>query len=222
MAKLKMARKSTFVDMTAMCDVAFLLLTFFILATKIKPPEAVEVRTPASTSTTQIPDNFMLMSLSKDGRVYFNIENLNAREALINYLNENKGLGLTAKEIQNFKEANSIGVPFNQLKSYLDLSVADRTKFDKKAPGIPVDTTGNFETNELAYWIRATRMLNPDYLIAIKADGAAAYPYVKKIIGTLGHQKIYRFNFITESKGIPPGSPLAQERAEKIKKGIVE
>ncbi|HTO16986.1 MAG TPA: biopolymer transporter ExbD [Edaphocola sp.] len=222
MAKLKMARKSTFVDMTAMCDVAFLLLTFFILATKIKPPEAVDVRTPASTSTTQIPDDYMLMSLSKDGRVFFSIDNLNARETLINYINENKGLGLTGSEIQKFKEAGSIGVPFNQLKSYLGLSVSDRTKFDKKAPGIPVDTTDNFDTNELAYWIRATRLTNQDLRIAIKADGDAAYPYVHNIIRTLGKLKIFTFNFITESKGVPPGTPLANERAEKLKKGIVE
>ncbi|MEY4291989.1 MAG: hypothetical protein RIQ61_366, partial [Bacteroidota bacterium] len=33
MPKVKIPRKSTVVDMTAMCDVAFLLLTFFMLAT---------------------------------------------------------------------------------------------------------------------------------------------------------------------------------------------
>ena len=37
MARAKIKRGSTTVDMTAMCDVAFLLLTFFILATKFKP-----------------------------------------------------------------------------------------------------------------------------------------------------------------------------------------
>ena len=37
MARAKIPRKSTNIDMTAMCDVAFLLLSFFILATKFKP-----------------------------------------------------------------------------------------------------------------------------------------------------------------------------------------
>ncbi len=41
MGRAKIPRKSTTIDMTAMCDVAFLLLSFFILATKFKPPEAL-------------------------------------------------------------------------------------------------------------------------------------------------------------------------------------
>jgi biopolymer transport protein ExbD len=211
MPKVKIPRQSTHVDMTAMCDVAFLLLTFFILATKIKPQEPVEVRTPASTSTMPIPEDYLLLTLSKEGKVYYSVDNLNARESIIQYISENKGLNLNKKQIQTFKEAGSIGVPFNQLSSYLNLSVADRNKFDKTAPGIPTDTTGNFDTNELAYWVRATRYNNPKIRIAIKADGEAAYPHMKKVIGTLGKLKIFRFNFITESKGVPPGSALDQE-----------
>lgn len=221
MPKVKLPRKGTFVDMTAMCDVAFLLLTFFILATKIKPNEPVEVRTPSSTSTQQIPDDYMLLTLSKDGRVYFSLDNLNLRQKLIEYINDGKGLKLTSNEVKSFKEAGSIGLPFNQLKSYLDLHPSDRAKYDKEAPGIPVDTTGNFETNELAYWVRAARIVGSmpdedgrsyDLRIAIKADGESAYPYMQKIIGTLGKLKIFRFNFVTESKGVPAGTALAQQQ----------
>ena len=50
MARPKIARKSTNVDMTAMCDVAFLLLSFFILTTKPKPSEAVPIQTPKSVA----------------------------------------------------------------------------------------------------------------------------------------------------------------------------
>ena len=56
MPKVKMPRKSTNVDMTAMCDVAFLLLTFFMLATKFKPEEPVTVVTPNSISEIPLPD----------------------------------------------------------------------------------------------------------------------------------------------------------------------
>ena len=47
MGRAKLPRKSTNIDMTAMCDVAFLLLSFFILTTKFKPAEAIAVETPS-------------------------------------------------------------------------------------------------------------------------------------------------------------------------------
>src|SRR5450755_1817485 len=61
MGRAKLPRKSTNIDMTAMCDVAFLLLSFFILATKFKPPEALSVVTPSSVSTKveQEKNNFV-------------------------------------------------------------------------------------------------------------------------------------------------------------------
>jgi hypothetical protein len=48
MAKIKMSKNVASIDMTAMCDVAFLLLTFFILTATAKTPEALPVTTPAS------------------------------------------------------------------------------------------------------------------------------------------------------------------------------
>src|SRR6188508_2026041 len=56
MAKIKMKKKSTSTDMTAMCDVAFLLLTFFILTATAKVPEPLPVDTPSSTVQTKLPD----------------------------------------------------------------------------------------------------------------------------------------------------------------------
>ena len=57
MAKITMSKKATSIDMTAMCDVAFLLLTFFILTATAKQPEALPVDTPASTVQTKLPEN---------------------------------------------------------------------------------------------------------------------------------------------------------------------
>ena len=57
MPKIKVPRKSTFVDMTAMCDVAFLLLTFFMLTAKFRPQEAVMVDIPASISKIKVPES---------------------------------------------------------------------------------------------------------------------------------------------------------------------
>ena len=56
MGRAKIKRGSTNIDMTAMCDVAFLLLSFFILTTKFKPSEAVEVSPPSSVAAKAAPE----------------------------------------------------------------------------------------------------------------------------------------------------------------------
>lgn len=213
MPKIKLPRKSTHIDMTAMCDVAFLLLTFFMLATKFKPQEPVAVRTPASVSTDQIPEGFMLITLDKNGRVFFGVDNLNAKNDIINAVNTDKNLGLDQNQINAFINGSSFGVPISQLKAYLSVSPAEQAELDKKASGIPTDTTNN-PSNELAYWISASRpYLEGGGRFAIKADGEAGYPMIHKVIQTLGNLQIFRFNFITDSKGVPAGSALAEELA---------
>ena len=50
MAKVKVKRKSTFIDMTAMSDVTVLLLTFFMLTSTFIQKEPVTVTTPGSVT----------------------------------------------------------------------------------------------------------------------------------------------------------------------------
>src|SRR5689334_8050936 len=123
MPKVKVPRKSTNIDMTAMCDVAFLLLSFFILATQFKPTEKLEVKTPTSVST-KVADlkDVVLITFDKDGKVFFSVSDDNGAEKadIIEAVNTSKNLGLTAQEMQIFKNAQSyIGVPFSELKSFL-------------------------------------------------------------------------------------------------------
>lgn len=207
MGRAKLPRKSTNVDMTAMCDVAFLLLTFFMLATKFKPDEPVTVVTPNSISEIPIPDtDIMLITVDKDGRIFFSVDNKNVRRSLIEDINEYKNLNLTNQEMDAFAIGASVGVPFSQLKSYLEADPAQQKEFDKTTKGVPVDTTVTSEQNELAAWIRTARNNNPKLRIAIKADGDASYPEIKKVIQTLEGWKIFKFNLITGLKAVPPGT----------------
>ncbi|NDC78256.1 MAG: hypothetical protein EBZ67_10355 [Chitinophagia bacterium] len=50
-------------DMTPFVDVAFLILTFFILATKFKPEDAVEVKTPGSVSSIAVPEKIRVYAM---------------------------------------------------------------------------------------------------------------------------------------------------------------
>lgn len=63
------------IDMTPMVDVAFLLLIFFMSTTQFKPPEAVAVRLPASSSEIHIPETgTILLTVTRDGKVFISSE----------------------------------------------------------------------------------------------------------------------------------------------------
>lgn len=212
MGNHKMPKKSTNVDMTAMCDVAFLLLTFFMLATQFKPDEPVTVTTPNSISEVPLPDaDIMLITVDPEGRIFFSIDDQNVRLDLINKLDEEKGLNLTDAEKQSFMIGASVGVPFNQLKSYLAAPMEEKAKLDKTVPGIPTDSTVTSENNELALWIKEARYSNPKLRITIKADAKASYPDIKEVISTLEGWKIFKFSLITGLKAVPPGTAAFEE-----------
>ncbi|HEY4154619.1 MAG TPA: biopolymer transporter ExbD, partial [Puia sp.] len=157
MARAKLPRKSTTVDMTAMCDVAFLLLSFFILATKFKPPEALKVDTPNSVSTKIVLDkNVVQVTIDKAGKVYFSVSESNPSQKaeILNSINTSKNLGLTEAEKKNFINVPNayIGVPFSQLKGYLDKNPEELKNLN--IPGIPVLDSN---ANEMVDWLRAAQ-----------------------------------------------------------------
>src|ERR1035437_1635235 len=167
MPKVKVPRKSTNIDMTAMCDVSFLLLTFFMLTTKFKADEPVIVQTPKSISEIKLPDNdIMSITVTKDGRVYYGVDGKFNREKLLQKISP-------------------------KLKSFLDLPPEQRK--DIQQPGIPIDSTNN----ELGVWILNGRLANPNYRIAIRGDGDCPYPVIKKVISTLQAWHVNKFNLIT-------------------------
>lgn len=207
MPHAKLPRQSTHIDMTAMCDVAFLLLTFFMLATKFKPEEPVVVKTPSSISEIPLPDkDIMLLTVDTKGRIFFAIDNPKMRSMLIDDINGERNLNLSATEKKAFTLDASIGIPFNQLKSYLAATPDQQKAMETNAPGIPVDTSVLSPNNELAAWIKSARNTNPQLRICIKADGDASYPKVQNIIKTLEGWHLFKFNLITNLKAVPPGT----------------
>ena len=192
MSKVKVPRKSTYVDMTAMTDVAFLLLTFFMLATKFKPDEPVIVDTPSSISEIKLPEvDIMQITVDKDGKVFFNVDGKGTREALLTRMGEKYSIVFTEEDQKQFSLIPSFGFPISQLKGYLETPTDKRKEFPQT--GIPCDSTNN----ELADWIWQTRLSNNNVRVAIKGDQQTNLPVVKQIISTLQDKKVNRFNFIT-------------------------
>jgi biopolymer transport protein ExbD len=208
MPKVKVPRKSTNIDMTAMCDVAFLLLSFFILTTKFKASDALQVTTPKSVSTKAVEaKNTVLITMDKEGKVYFSVgdEDVDQKSEIIDMVDQTKGLGLTAQEKAAWKRgASYVGVPFSQLKSYLQLSPDQLKAFN--SPGIPVDTANN----ELLIWVRAaaTAYQGKKMNLLVKGDNDAKYPSFKGVIDAAKKNEIFKFSMITDPEGVPAGTDL--------------
>jgi biopolymer transport protein ExbD len=68
--------------MTAMCDVAFLLLTFFILTATAKIPEPIAVDTPNSTVKSKLPENNLVTITVGKGKenMFFDIKGRELRK----------------------------------------------------------------------------------------------------------------------------------------------
>ena len=83
MAHRKKKRVSIKIDMTPMVDVAFLLLTFFMLTTQFKAPEDVQIILPSSHSAIKLPErDVMIISVEKDGKIYLGLDSPNLRVRL--------------------------------------------------------------------------------------------------------------------------------------------
>ena len=198
MARVKVPRKSTHIDMTAMCDVAFLLLTFFILTAKPRPQDPIPVDIPSSSVEVAIPDeNVLLLTIGDGGKVFYTVDGADVRKQTLLQMGEKYKINFTPEEQNKFMSTTIFGVPIGSLKQFLALDGNDKKNY--KQPGIPYDTTAN---NELSDWIRESRKVNASIkskalMISIKGDNKEKYPAVQKLIAILQKQKVNKFSLIT-------------------------
>jgi biopolymer transport protein ExbD len=179
-------------DMTAMCDMAFLLLTFFILTAKMKTPEVVQVDVPSSVSKKKVPEiNLLKITIAKDGLVYFSVSEPSTRKKLIDKIVETKKLTLSENEKLAFANTEMFGLPYSQLKGFFSLPASSREAY--KQPGIPTDSLNN----ELRVWIQEAKRINNKMIIAIKADKEADYKQYSTVVSTLQSLHLNKFSLIT-------------------------
>lgn len=203
MAKVKSHKTVGAVDMTAMCDVAFLLLTFFILTATAKLPEPLAVDTPASTVQTKLPETDLATLTVGKKKVFFGVKGKDVRLKTLEFMSQKYNITFTEKEKLEFSLMEDFGVPIEALKQILAMKGADRNK-EGLQPGIPHDSINN----QLKDWIYTARQANIDVAdkelnFAIKGDAQEEYPQIKKIMDILQDQKINSFNLVTGLRAKP-------------------
>jgi biopolymer transport protein ExbD len=218
MSKVKVSKGGApSLDMTPMVDLAFLLVTFFMLTASFRMAEPVVVDPPASHSDKTLPDNTILVSIDDNGRPFFGVSNAEAKVATLLKMSDKYKVKFNDAQIKKFGGMSSFGVDIKDLPRYIDASENERLKFQPQR-GVPNDSLKN---PQLSDWVRyAAQETNGIYIrerdkakdagkdfvgekvrYAIKADAKSKYISVKEVLKTFTDMKIYRFNLITSLEG---------------------
>ncbi|MCS6934824.1 MAG: biopolymer transporter ExbD [Chitinophagales bacterium] len=215
MPKVKPKRSNPVIDMTAMCDVSFLLLTFFILTAKFKPQSVVAVDVPTARSTVT-PDNMVVIILNKEGKAFVSLKEKSTRYAMLEQLAEKYGekypmiTDLSPNQKEFFALTDTWGTPVEDTKRVLSMDGVQFKEYqEKEMPGIPYDSL----RNQLADWVQAARYATEGKIrIAIKADKNVNVEHVRQLIKRLTEKDIHRFLLITTLAG---GASAESEEAKK-------
>jgi biopolymer transport protein ExbD len=197
MAKVKPKRQGVHFDLTAMSDVAWLLLTFFILTTQFKKPDIIEIKTPKSVAETKLQDgDLMRISISSDGRYLFSIVDDRNKIPVLEQMGQKYGINFTDAEKRTFLGMADVPVSIGALKQYLNLNKAQQ---EKNVTGIPLDSTDL----QLIDWVTTTLNYDDRVKLAIRGDVKAQYPEFKELIKQLVEKDINKFQLITNSEAKP-------------------
>ena len=205
MSKIKMPKSAPALDMTPMVDLAFLLVTFFILTANFRQSE-VMVKTPSSHSEKILPQNTLLVTVDTAGRVFFSLDGKEVRKNMLLTMGKKYKVSFTQTDVNRFVILPQFGVPMSQLSQYIRGDENTRAAMDKTSIGIPMDSVNN----QLGDWIafgwnekktfEAINDIPKDKgcRVAIKADGQTDYKAIKRVIQVFQDRNLNSFNLITD------------------------
>lgn len=219
MPKIQMPKGTPSLDMTPMVDLAFLLVTFFMLTSSFREQEAVVVNSPKASSTEVVmPEKAFIISIAKTGQVYIDVTDQALRPFVFQKAYEEiTGAKETPQQLMALtNKVGTYGLPMAKLGDYLETEPSKRA--DIKMSGIPFDTSlrkdEDIEKTELYYWAKAAyntavedwkvrKETNPNIQLddlmkfCIKADRESEYKLVKKVMDVFLLAEVPHFQIIT-------------------------
>ncbi|MBS7333332.1 MAG: biopolymer transporter ExbD [Weeksellaceae bacterium] len=196
MARVKPKRRGPDMDLTAMSDMAWLLLSFFILTSNFRDPETVAVVTPTSVSNEKMAEeNMMIAKIDGKGNFMMSFEE-DDRIPALERMGDKYGVKFTDAEKKAFKSLPEFGVPMAEMRQFLNLPADKQATYN---PGIPLDTIGGVKI-EVVDWIFEAKETNPDLFLAIKGDETSEYKQFKTLIKQLQLKNMNKFQLITSQE----------------------
>jgi|SRR5690554_4343617 biopolymer transport protein ExbD len=197
MARVKPKRQGFHIDMTPMSDMAWLLLTFFILTTQFRKPEVVPVTTPSSVSTVKVQDGGLVeIIVNSEGQYYFGIIDDKNKKPILEKMGNKYNIEFTESEKNAFYDISEVTVPIGALKQYLNMEPEQQKNNN---PGMKLDSVNL----QLMDWVDASFEVDPELKLAIKGDVDTQYPKFRELVKELVNRDYNRFQLITSSESKP-------------------
>jgi biopolymer transport protein ExbD len=190
-----------------------------MLAASFRSSEPIQVTTPSSISDKIIPENVIMVTIDKGGRVFFNMSDAEARKELLQNMSGKYNIKFSQEQLEKFSFMSSFGCTMRELPGYIDLPADDRSRVNTK--GIPLDSTDNqlkdwifygniasLNTGETAYQEAKLKGESPDVndfkpKFILRVDGEAVYAHAQNVINVFRDLKLNNLNFVTTTELAP-------------------
>lgn len=180
MPKFKPRRAGVRIDMTPLVDVAFLLLTFFMMTTQFKPQEEVTILLPSSHSAYKLPEsNVITINIAKEATVIGNDTT-------------HIWMGLDSQILRQRL--------FTGYKN-VDVMVQGKTEPTRFKDTYYLSLSYPVPKSQLANYLVQARTANPKLVTVIKGDKDADFGIAEDVMEILQKTQITRFSLVTELAG---------------------